>query len=44
MEMAELSFLEQLSRFKIIPVLVLNDVESGLKRCEMLCKNGLGAA
>ncbi len=42
--MTGLSFAEQLSRFKIIPVLVLNDVESGLKRCEMLCKNGLGVA
>ena len=42
--MAELSFAEQLSRFKIIPVLVLNDVESGLKRCEMLCRNGLAVA
>ena len=42
--MTGLSFAEQLSRFKIIPVLVLNDVESGLKRCEMLCRNGLGVA
>ena len=42
--MAELSLAENLSRFKIIPVLVLNDVESGLKRCEMLLKNGLGVA
>ena len=42
--MAEISYVEKLSQFKIIPVLVLNDVESGLKRCEMLLKNGLGVA
>ena len=42
--MAERSCLEKLSQFKIIPVLVLNDVESGLKRCEMLCRNGLKVA
>ena len=35
---------EKLAQYKIIPVLVLNDVESGLKRCEMLCKNGLPVA
>jgi len=42
--MAETSYVEKLSQLKIIPVLVLNDVESGLKRCEMLYKNGLAAA
>ncbi|MCI6288528.1 MAG: bifunctional 4-hydroxy-2-oxoglutarate aldolase/2-dehydro-3-deoxy-phosphogluconate aldolase [Lentisphaeria bacterium] len=42
--MAEIAIAEKLAQFKIIPVLVLNDVESGLKRCEMLCKNGLGVA
>ena len=33
-----------LSEIKIIPVLVLNDVESGLKMCEILVKQGLPAA
>lgn len=42
--MAEETFVDKLSQFKIIPVLVLNDVESGLKRCEMLLKNGLAVA
>ncbi|MBO5723706.1 MAG: bifunctional 4-hydroxy-2-oxoglutarate aldolase/2-dehydro-3-deoxy-phosphogluconate aldolase, partial [Lentisphaeria bacterium] len=42
--MSENSCVETLSRFKIIPVLVLNDLDSGLKRCEMLLKNGLGVA
>ena len=40
-QMADLTYVEKLAQFKIIPVLVLNDVESGLKRCEMLCRNGL---
>ena len=42
--MSETVSAAKLAQFKIIPVLVLNDVESGLKRCEMLCKNGLGVA
>ena len=42
--MAEVSYVEKLEQFKIIPVLVLDDVESGLKRCEMLCRNGLCVA
>ncbi|MBO7147734.1 MAG: bifunctional 4-hydroxy-2-oxoglutarate aldolase/2-dehydro-3-deoxy-phosphogluconate aldolase [Lentisphaeria bacterium] len=42
--MAEMTIAEKLAQYKIIPVLVLNDVESGLKRCEMLCKNGLPVA
>ena len=42
--MADLTYVEKLAQFKIIPVLVLNDVESGLKRCEMLCRNGLAVA
>jgi 2-dehydro-3-deoxyphosphogluconate aldolase/(4S)-4-hydroxy-2-oxoglutarate aldolase len=33
-----------LSEIKIVPVLVLNDVESGLKMCEILVKQGLPAA
>lgn len=42
--MAEETYVDKLSQYKIIPVLVLNDVESGLKRCEMLLKNGLSVA
>ena len=42
--MAQVSCVEKIEQFKIIPVLVLNDVESGLKRCEMLCRNGLCVA
>lgn len=42
--MTEVSCVEKLSHFKIIPVLVLNDLDQGLKRCEMLLKNGLGVA
>lgn len=34
----------ELSRIRIVPVLVLNDVESGLKMCEILVKCGLPAA
>ncbi len=30
--------------FKVIPVLVLNDVDNGLKMCEVLCENGLPVA
>lgn len=33
-----------LSEIKIVPVLVLNDVESGLKMCEVLAECGLPAA
>ena len=35
---------EQLDKIKIIPVLVLNDLDEGLKVCEALCNNGLPAA
>ncbi len=34
----------ELSRIRIVPVLVLNDVESGLKMCEILVECGLPAA
>ena len=34
----------ELSRIRIVPVLVLNDVESGLKMCEVLVECGLPAA
>lgn len=30
--------------FKVVPVLVLNDVETGLKMCEVLCENNLPVA
>ena len=33
-----------LSRIRIVPVLVLEEVESGLKMCETLAENGLPAA
>ena len=36
--------IETLSRIKIVPVLVLEDVKSGLKMCEILAENGLPAA
>lgn len=42
--MSDCAIAGQLAKYKIIPVLVLNDVESGLKRCELLCKNGLPVA
>ena len=35
---------ETLAQYKIIPVLVLEDLESGLKRCELLCECGLPVA
>ena len=35
---------EKLSAIRIVPVLVLNDVESGLKMCEVLAECGLPAA
>ena len=35
---------EKLSAIKIVPVLVLNDVDSGLKMCEVLAECGLPAA
>lgn len=35
---------ETLAQYKIIPVLVLEDLESGLKKCELLCENGLPVA
>ncbi len=35
---------DTLARYKIIPVLVLEDLESGLRRCEMLCECGLPVA
>ncbi len=31
-------------KFKVVPVLVLNDVDTGLKMCEILCENGLPVA
>ncbi len=34
----------ELSRIRIVPVLVLNDLESGLKMCEILAECGLPAA
>ena len=34
----------RLQEIKIVPVLVLNDVDSGLKMCEILCECGLPAA
>ena len=34
----------QLDKIKIMPVLVLNDLDEGLKICEALCANGLPAA
>lgn len=34
----------ELSRIRIVPVLVLNDVDSGLKMCEVLVECGLPAA
>ena len=36
--------IEKLSAIKIVPVLVLNDVDSGLKMCEVLAECGLPAA
>ena len=35
---------EQLEKVKIVPVLVLNSLDEGLKVCEQLCANGLPAA
>lgn len=35
---------DTLAKYKIIPVLVLNDVESGLEKCRLLCENGLPVA
>ena len=35
---------EKLNEIKIVPVLVLNDLESGLKMCEVLVECGLPAA
>lgn len=35
---------DQLSQIKIVPVLVLNDLDSGLKMCELLVECGLPAA
>jgi len=32
------------SSFRVIPVLVLNDLDTGLKMCETLCENGLPVA
>ena len=34
----------KLSQIKIVPVLVLNDLDSGLKMCELLAECGLPAA
>lgn len=33
-----------MGNFRVIPVLVLQDVESGLRMCEALCRNGLPVA
>lgn len=33
-----------LGKFRVIPVLVLNDLNDGLKMCESLCENGLPVA
>lgn len=33
-----------LGNFRVIPVLVLNDVDTGLRMCEALCRNGLPVA
>ena len=35
---------DTLAQYKIIPVLVLEDLESGLRRCELLCDCGLPVA
>lgn len=35
---------DTLAQYKIIPVLVLEDLESGLRRCELLCECGLPVA
>ena len=35
---------DTLAQYKIIPVLVLEDLESGLRRCESLCECGLPVA
>ena len=35
---------DTLAQYKIIPVLVLEDLESGLRRCELLCECGLPGA
>ena len=35
---------DTLAQYKIIPVLVLEDLESGLRRCELLCECGLSVA
>ena len=34
----------QLGKIRIVPVLVLNDLDSGLKMCEVLAECGLPAA
>ena len=38
------TMIEALTRIKIVPVLVLDEVKSGLKMCEILAENGLPAA
>ena len=35
---------DTLAQYKIIPVLVVEDLESGLRRCELLCECGLPVA
>lgn len=42
--MKDMPYLENFARFKIIPVLVLNDVDSGLRMCETLMECGLPTA
>ena len=42
--MAENTMKEVLAKYKIIPVLVLNDLESGMERCRLLCENFLPVA
>ena len=38
------AILKRLSQIKVVPVLVLDSVEAGLKLCELLLQNGLPAA
>ncbi|MCQ2379737.1 MAG: bifunctional 4-hydroxy-2-oxoglutarate aldolase/2-dehydro-3-deoxy-phosphogluconate aldolase [Victivallaceae bacterium] len=36
--------IEKLEQIKIVPVLVLNNLDEGIEMCRSLCENGLGAA
>lgn len=42
--MAENMLKDVLAKYKIIPVLVLNDLQSGMERCRLLCENSLPVA